>query len=77
VAPARPYWKGYLKLSLVSCLLALYTASLSTERVSFRQIPATGNKSLDLFSQMACVHCNRILASTLNPPAFSAYFQLI
>ena len=36
--PARPYWKGYLKLSLVTCPIALYTASSSTERVSFRQI---------------------------------------
>ena len=38
MAPARPYWKGYLKLSLVSCPIALYTGSSSTERVSFRQI---------------------------------------
>jgi DNA end-binding protein Ku len=45
VAPARPYWKGYLKLSLVSCPIALYTASSSTERVSFRQInKKTGNR---------------------------------
>ena len=36
--PARPFWKGYLKLSLVSCPIALYTASSSSERVSFRQI---------------------------------------
>ena len=38
MAPARPYWKGYLKLSLVSCPIALYTATSSTERVSFHQI---------------------------------------
>src|SRR3954454_20976177 len=45
MAPARPYWKGYLKLSLVSCPIALYTASTSTERVSFRQInKKTGNR---------------------------------
>ena len=43
--PARPYWKGYLKLSLVSCPIALYSASSSTERVSFRQInKKTGNR---------------------------------
>jgi DNA end-binding protein Ku len=35
---ARPFWKGYLKLSLVSCPIALYPASSSSERVSFRQI---------------------------------------
>jgi len=45
VVPSRPYWKGYLKLSLVSCPIALYTASSSTERVSFHQInKKTGNR---------------------------------
>jgi DNA end-binding protein Ku len=45
VAPARPYWKGYLRLSLVTCPIALYTASSSTERVSFRQVnKKTGNR---------------------------------
>jgi DNA end-binding protein Ku len=45
VTPARPYWKGYLKLSLVSCPIALYTGTSSTERVSFRQInKKTGNR---------------------------------
>src|SRR5271155_6223880 len=43
--PPRPYWKGYLKLSLVSCPIALYTASSSGERVAFRQInKKTGNR---------------------------------
>jgi DNA end-binding protein Ku len=45
VAPARPYWKGYLRLSLVTCPIALYTGTSSTERVSFRQInKKTGNR---------------------------------
>jgi len=44
VAP-RPYWKGYLKLSLVSCPIALYPATSATERVSFNQINKnTGNR---------------------------------
>ena len=38
MAPPRPYWKGFLKLSLVSCPIALYTATSSGERVAFRQI---------------------------------------
>jgi DNA end-binding protein Ku len=43
--PSRPYWKGYLKLSLVSCPIALYTATSSSERVAFRQINRrTGNR---------------------------------
>src|ERR1017187_10639672 len=45
MAPARPYWQGYLKLSLVSCPIALYTGTTSSERVSFRQInKKTGNR---------------------------------
>jgi DNA end-binding protein Ku len=44
VAP-RPYWKGYLKLSLVSCPIALSPATSSSEKVSFRQVnKATGNR---------------------------------
>ncbi len=41
----RPYWKGYIKLALVSCPIALYTASSSSERVAFRQLNKnTGNR---------------------------------
>src|ERR1700688_4892784 len=41
----RPYWKGYLKLSLVSCPIALHAACASSERISFRQINRkTGNR---------------------------------
>jgi DNA end-binding protein Ku len=41
----RAYWKGYLKLSLVSCPIALYPATSSSERVSFNRINAkTGNR---------------------------------
>jgi Transposase IS66 family/Ku70/Ku80 beta-barrel domain len=45
MAPPRPYWKGYPKLSLVSCPISVYTATSSTERVAFRQInKKTGNR---------------------------------
>jgi DNA end-binding protein Ku len=41
----RAYWKGYLKLSLVSCPIALYPASSSSEKVSFNRInKKTGNR---------------------------------
>ena len=41
----RAYWKGYLKLSLVSCPIALYPASSASERVSFHRInKKTGNR---------------------------------
>ena len=41
----RAYWKGYLKLSLVSCPIALYPASSNSERISFNRINRkTGNR---------------------------------
>ena len=42
---ARPTWQGHLKLSLVTCPVALYTATSSSERVSFHLInPETNNR---------------------------------
>ena len=41
----RPNWKGYLRLSLVSCPIALYPASTLSEKVSFNRINRkTGNR---------------------------------
>src|SRR5712672_1937220 len=34
----RAYWKGYLKLSLVTCPIALYPASSQAEKTHFHQI---------------------------------------
>jgi DNA end-binding protein Ku len=34
----RAYWNGFLKLSFVSCPVALYPATTAAERVSFRQV---------------------------------------
>ena len=42
--PTRAYWRGHLKLSLVTCSVALYPASSSSKRLSFHRInKATGN----------------------------------
>lgn len=42
---ARANWKGYLKLSLVSCAVALYPATSSSTRVRFHTVNrATGNR---------------------------------
>ena len=38
MAAARPYWKGYLRLSLVSCPVVLYPASSQSEKIHFHQI---------------------------------------
>ena len=34
----RPAWNGFLKLSFVSCPIALYPATSAAERLSFRQV---------------------------------------
>src|ERR1700722_6212236 len=42
----RANWKGYLKLSLVSCAVNLYPASSTSSRVSFNTVNRkTGNKA--------------------------------
>ncbi len=42
---ARAYWKGYLKLSLVSCPIALFPATTEREKISFNQLnKETGNR---------------------------------
>ena len=41
----RPNWKGYLKLSLVSCSVALYSATSTSQRIRFNIINRkTGNR---------------------------------
>ena len=41
----RAYWKGYLKLSLVSCPIALFPAASGREKISFHQLNRnTGNR---------------------------------
>jgi DNA end-binding protein Ku len=45
MAARRAYWKGYLKLSLVTCPIALYPASSQSEKTRFHQINRkTGNR---------------------------------
>jgi DNA end-binding protein Ku len=41
----RAYWKGYLKLSLVSCPIALFPATSERDKIRFHQInKETGNR---------------------------------
>ncbi|MGO4714734.1 non-homologous end joining protein Ku [Bradyrhizobium sp. 2TAF24] len=41
----RPNWKGFLRLSLVTCPVALYPATSESEKISFNQInKATGHR---------------------------------
>ena len=42
---ARPYWKGYLKLSLVTCPVTMAPATSEAEKVKFHTLnAATGNR---------------------------------
>jgi DNA end-binding protein Ku len=43
--PPRAHWRGFLKLSFVSCSVALYPAVATEERLSFRRVNRqTGNR---------------------------------
>jgi DNA end-binding protein Ku len=58
----RANWKGYLRLSLVSCPIALYPATSEREKISFNQINSkTGNR----------IKMNRVDAETGEPVEFS------
>lgn len=61
MAPPRPYWKGYLKLSLVSCPVAVYSAISSGERVAFKQVNRhTGHR---LKQQLVDEHTGELVES--------------
>ena len=67
----RAYWKGYLKLSLVSCPISLFPATSEREKISFHQINKdtghrikyrkVGHGGFDLFALelMQFGHCIR------------------
>lgn len=45
MAPRRPYWRGYLKLSLVTCPVAMTPATSESEKVRFNTLNKdTGNR---------------------------------
>lgn len=55
----RAYWRGSLKLSLVTCPIALYPASTQAEKTHFHQINVkTGNR---LKQQMVDVKTGRVV----------------
>lgn len=55
----RAYWKGFLKLSLVTCPIALYPASTTAEKTHFHQInKRTGNR---LRQQMVDAETGRVV----------------
>jgi non-homologous end joining protein Ku len=62
MASPRAYWKGYLKLSLVTCPVAMYPASSQSEKTRFHQINRkTGNR---LRQQMVDEKTGRVVEGT-------------
>jgi DNA end-binding protein Ku len=43
MAPPRPYWKGYLKLSLVTCPVSMMPATSESEKVRFHTLNRKSN----------------------------------
>lgn len=63
--PGRSLWKGYLKLSLVSCAVALYKATSTVEKVSFNTLnKSTGNRlkqlMIDSVTEAPVEHGDRV-----------------
>jgi DNA end-binding protein Ku len=59
MAERRAFWKGHLKLSLVTCAVALYPASSQAEKTRFHQINRkTGNR---LRQQMVDAETGRVV----------------
>jgi non-homologous end joining protein Ku len=56
----RPYWKGYLKLALVSCPIALHAACSTAERTAV-QVGPTANEV-----------AGRLRTQPTSPPAAAA-----
>ena len=66
----RAYWKGYLKLSLVSCPIALYPATSSSEKVSFNRINRkTGHRLKQLGGTVLGSMKLQMTQKMLQPPA--------
>src|SRR5438874_1203985 len=59
----RANWKGFLRLSLVTCPVALYPATSDTEKVSFNQI----NRSRSMVAIGRVVLTNREHIGVLQP----------
>ena len=64
----RAYWKGFLRLSLVSCPIALYPATSEREKIHFHQLNRkTGNriqyKKVDAETGRELYSSNKLISS--------------
>ena len=55
--PARPTWKGYLKVSLVNIPIKVFPATESSATISFNQLH--GECQTRIQQKRWCPHCNR------------------
>lgn len=51
--PSRPYWKGHIRLALVSIPVEIYTATRSGASVTFRQIHEPSGKPINYLKSVA------------------------
>lgn len=51
--PARPYWKGQIRLALVSIPVEVYSATRSGSSISFRQIHEPSGKPINYLKSVA------------------------
>jgi non-homologous end joining protein Ku len=57
VAPPA-YWKGYLRLSLVSCPIQLFPATSEREKISFHQLLRARPQSLPVVTELSTAQMN-------------------
>ncbi len=60
--PARPTWKGYLKISLVNIPVRVYPATDAAASISFNQLHAECQTRIQ--QKRWCPHCQREVANT-------------
>ena len=72
--PARTYWKGYLKLSLVTCPVAMMPARSESEKVRFHTLNRkTGHRIQSRFVDAARQSACGAFMTVLGPGADAAH----
>ena len=68
---ARPSWQGHLRLSLVTCPVALYPATSEADTVRFNLInPGTNNRiKMKTVEAGTGMRCQRMARRLLMPPS--------
>lgn len=59
---ARPYWKGQLRLALVSIPVEIYSATKSGASIAFRKIHEPSGKPIKYLKSVTLPHLERVLS---------------